>query len=374
MTDSTTHKTFKYRLYPTDTQKCRLQHFMDICRAWYNMCLSERKLGWEFEKRHVAKSQQCKNIKLYRRSVPLASDVPVTLLETICNDLQEAFDAFFRRVKAGEKPGYPKFKGWKFFNSFGTHNAKSFKPDGRAIYLQNVGRIKVLWHRPYEGEIKTARFIREAGNKWFVCLTCELPVSKPLPETGNSIGVDFGINALMTFSDGTRIENPKWYRDAQNELRLLQRKFARAVKGSNNWKDLKLQVQRLQWHVANQRKDFWDKLIFSLTSKYDLIALEDLQVNNMVKNKHLSKSILDASWGYARKRLEEKALETGAKIILVNPAYTSKTCSTCGHEFENFTLSTRWVNCRHCGLSLDRDHNAALNVLKRAGHARSSIT
>jgi putative transposase len=178
-----------------------------------------------------------------------------------------------------------------------------------------------------------------------------------------------GINALITTSDGEQVYNPRWYREAQAELRRKQRKLQRAQKGSNQRQKKLLDVQRQHEHVKNQRKDFFDKLVYELVQNYDVIASEDLKIRNMVKNHHLSKSILDAGWGYFKQRLLDKAADAGREVVLVDPAYTSKSCSNCGGLFEGLTLAHRWVECE-CGLSLDRDHNAALNVLKRAGRVR----
>ena len=179
-----------------------------------------------------------------------------------------------------------------------------------------------------------------------------------------------GISALITTSDGDKVDNPHYYRTAQSDLRRKQRKLARAKRGSSNRRKALLAVQCQQEHVANQRKDFLNKLAHDLVRRYDLIALEDLRISNMVRNKHLSKSILDSGWGYIKQRLLDKAASAGRQVVLVDPAYTSKTCSNCGASFEDLKLSDRWVQCA-CGLSLDRDHNAALNVLSRAGRDTS---
>lgn len=184
--------------------------------------------------------------------------------------------------------------------------------------------------------------------------------------TGNFVGIDVGISALLTTSTGDKVDNPNHYREAQEELRRKQRKLARAKRGSQNRKKALRAVQRQQEHVANQRADFLHKLSYALVQHYDGVALEDLSIRNMVRNHHLSKSILDSGWGLFKELLTYKAESAGREIVFVNPAYTSKTCSGCGAIFDNLTLSDRWVKCA-CGLSLDRDHNAAINILSRAG-------
>jgi len=165
--------------------------------------------------------------------------------------------------------------------------------------------------------------------------------------------------------DGDKVENPKLYRKAQVKLRVLQRSLGRKKQGGKNRRKALLRVQRQQEHVANQRHDVLHKLSTSLVQEYDLIAVESLRVKNMVKNRRLSKSILDSGWGIFRQFLTYKAVSAGREVIAVKPAYTSKCCSNCGIMFQNFDLSTRWVDCG-CGLSLDRDHNAAINILNRA--------
>ena len=359
-------KAFKYRLYPTPAQEQQMFKVLNVCRHWYNMCLAERKWSYEIDGRSVSKSEQERTSVHYRKAFPQAQIVFSQTMQTVCDDLDKAFQAFFRRVKAGEKPGYPRFKGREHFHSFAFKQfGVGARLDGRRLKLYGIGRVRVRWHRPLEGDVKTVRIVHKAGC-WYACFACEVAESTPLPATGQTIGIDVGICALITTSRGEKTENPNYYRAAQKKLRVLQRKLARAQRGSNNRRKALLRVQRQQEHVASQRKDFLHKLSTALVQRYDAIALEDLHVTNMVRNRHLSKSILDSGWSAFRQYLTYKAAKAGTEIAFVNPAYTSKACSNCGAPFQNFSLSTRWVEC-DCGLSLDRDHNAALNILSRAG-------
>src|SRR5690606_30994905 len=212
---------------------------------------------------------------------------------------------------------------------------------------------------------KTVRIVRKAG-KWYACFACEVATPEPLPATGRVVGIDVGVSALITTSDGEKVANPNYYRAGQKKLRRLQRKLARAKRGGKNRRKKLLAVQRQQEHVANQRKDFLHKLSTELVRSFDAIALEDLRVRNMVRNRHLSKSILDSGWSAFRNYLTYKAESAGREVAFVGPAYTSRCCSECGTVFQDFHLSTRWVICA-CGLSLDRHHNAAINILRRAG-------
>lgn len=363
-------KTFQYRIYPTKSQIKSLEETLETCRRWYNQCLAERKESFELAGVSISKFEQLSRVKDFRQINPYAARIHSHVLQVTTADLDQAFGGFFRRVKAGETPGYPRFKGRNRFDSFGyKENGNGFRLDGRRLKLSFIGRIAVRWHRSIEGEIKTLRIVRKAG-KWFACFACEVE-TQPWPETGQSVGIDVGISSLITTSDGEKIDNPKWYRKSQAKLRVLQRRVSRRKKGGSNRRKAIRQLQAQHEKIRNQRKDFLNKVAHKLIEQNDLIALEDLQVRNMVRNRHLSKSIMDAGWGYFRQRLEGKAADAGRTIAIVAPAYTSKTCSDCGSIFEHLTLSDRWVICG-CGLSLDRDHNAAINILNRAGHVRWS--
>jgi putative transposase len=191
----------------------------------------------------------------------------------------------------------------------------------------------------------------------------------PLEATEREIGIDVGLASLITTSEGEKAAHPRFYRTAQRQLRIAQRRVARRKKGSKNRRKAVVILQRQHEQISNQRKDYLNKLAHNLTTRYDRIALEDLRITNMVRNPHLAKSILDAGWGYLVQRLTYKAASAGRVVVLVDPRYTSKTCSQCGHIFESLSLADRWIDCA-CGLSLDRDHNAAINILKRAGRVR----
>jgi putative transposase len=359
-------KVFKYRLYPSKTQEKNLFRVLNCARHLYNVALAERKYAYQMEARTVTLAETEQLAKHYRATFPYADQMFSQTAQSVVRQVDLAYQAFFRRLKAGEKPGYPRFKSRNRFNSFEFKQfGNGVRLDGRRLKLYGIGRVPVRWHRPIEGTIKTVRIMHRAG-KWYAGFTCEVIKSEPLPKTGKRIGLDVGISALITTSDGEKVENPHHYRAGQKRLRLLQRKLARAKRGSKNRRKRLLSVRRQHEHVANQRADFLNKLVDALVQQYDGIAVEDLRIRNMVHNHHLSKSILDSGWGYFKERLTHKAGSAGREVRFVNPAYTSKACSNCGAIFQDFDLSTRWVECA-CGLSLDRDRNAAIAVLYRAG-------
>lgn len=355
-------KAYKYRLYPSKAQRLWLEQTLETCRRWYNTCLAERKEAYENEKRSVGKFEQLRKVRELKRSNPYATNLHSHILQIVVQDLDKAFQSFFRRVKAGEKAGYPRLKGRNRFDSFGLKEyGNGFKIDGRRLKLSGIGRLRVRWHRPLEGEIKTVRIRRQAG-KWYACFACEVH-EQPLQPTGQCVGIDVGVHHLLAMSDNKVVDNPRWYRNAQAKLRTLQRTVSRRKIGGSNRRKAVLALQCQHEYIANSRKDFLNKLAHSLITHYDFIALENLPINGMVRNRHLSKSILDAGWGYLQQRLVDKAVEAGRQVVLVHPSYTSKTCSSCGAIFEDLSLADRWMECS-CGLSMDRDVNAALNILR----------
>ena len=342
---------------------------LNVCRHFYNMCLSERKWAYELEGRSVSKNEQVKQARLYRQTFPQAKAVFSQTLQSVAVDLSKAFDAFFRRVKAGETPGYPRFKSCNHFHSF---NFPQFgvgaKLDGRRLQLFGIGRVRVRWHRPLEGAIKTVRIVYKAG-QWYACFSCEVERKPELPKTGRYIGIDVGVSALLTTSEGKKVEHPQYYRLAQAKLRRVQRSLARKKKGSKNRRKALRIVQRQQMHTANQRSDTLHKLTTALVQTCDGVALEDLAIRNMVRNHHLSKSILDSGWGMFKQYLTYKAASAGREIGLVNPAYTSQDCSTlsCDYRHTLLTLAERTWTCPKCQAIHDRDINAAINILRKAG-------
>jgi putative transposase len=368
-------KTYCYRLYPSKAQARLLDETRETCRRFYNDCLAERRDAYQKDGTTLGKFEQLRHVKERKRSNPFATVVHSHILQVVVADLDKAFQNFFHRVKAGETPGYPRFKGPSRFDSFGLKEyGNGFRVDGRRLKISGIGRIPVRWHRPIEGEIKTVRLVKRADG-WYACFSCEVE-TKPLPETGAVIGIDVGVASLITTSSGEKTPHPTWYRAEEKNLRRLQRSVSRKQKGSGNRRKAVVTLLRAHQRISNRRKDFLNNLAHELIQRYDVIGLEDLRIQNMVRNHHLAKSILDAGWGYLVARLTHKAAEAGREVLLVNPANTSKRCSGCGAIFENLTLSVRHVSCA-CGVSLDRDHNAALNILRaalerleRAGRAR----
>jgi putative transposase len=361
-------KTYRFRLYPSKAQARLLEETRETCRYFYNDLLAERKHTFEETGRTVGTVEQLRHVKERKAENPHAAGVHSHILQVVVADLDKAFQNFFRRVKAGETPGYPRFKGRHRFDSFGLKECgNGFKIDGRRLKVSGIGRIAVRWHREIVGTVKTVRLVKKADG-WYACFSCETEASPLLP-TGNQVGIDVGVASLITTSEGEKVAHPNWYRREQKKLRVVQRRVARRQKGGSNRRKAVVALKRQHQRVGNRRQDFLNKLALDLIRRHDVLVLEDLRIPNMVRNRHLSKSILDAGWGCLIRHLTHKAAEAGRVVHLVNPANTSRTCSRCGAVFEHLTLSVRHVSCV-CGLSLDRDHNAAINILNRLGQSR----
>src|SRR3954454_5783504 len=249
-------KAFVFRLYPSKSQRARLEAVRETCRHFYNDCLRERKDAYERRGETISKTVQLRKVKVEKATSPYALDIHSHILQNVVADLDKAFQAFFRRVKAGEDPGYPRFRGRNRFAGFGFKEyGNGFRIDGRRLKLSGIGRIAVRWHRRIEGTVKTCRVYCRAG-KWFASFACEVEKPEPLPKTGEAVGVDVGLLRLATLSDGEGIENTRWYRRIERQLRVIQRTVSRRKLGGSNRRKAVRQLQRLMVRVANTRKDF----------------------------------------------------------------------------------------------------------------------
>jgi putative transposase len=356
-----TRKTYKFKLVPTPTQERELGRVLGLCRWLYNTALEQRITAWQRAHISVSRFQQEAELKDIRAEFPEYAGIHSHLLQDVLARLDKTYQAFFHRVKAGEKAGFPRYQGRDRWHSF------TFKEYGNGAALDNgflvlskIGRIAVRWSRAMEGMPKTVTISKEADG-WYVCISCaDVPVQS-LPSAGHETGIDLGLEAFATLSDGTRIFNPGWYRQAERALKTAQRRISRRKRGSNRRREAVNLLAKAHQKVRRQRQDFHHKTALALVRANDTIYHEALQPANMVKNPHLAKSISDAGWGAFLIILAYKAACAGRRIVAVNPAYTSQTCSDCG-VIVSKGLSVRWHSCPACGTSLHRDHNAAKNI------------
>jgi putative transposase len=364
----TVRKTFKYKLCPTQEQKRAFAHILARCRELYNAGLEERREAWR--KCHVTASrfQQEAQLKDIRAEIPEYADIHSHILQDVLARLDRAFQAFFRRVKAGETPGYPRFHGRDRYHSFTYKEyGNGARLDNGCLVLAKIGRIAVRWSRPLEGTPKTVTVSREADG-WYVGISCTDVPTQPLPLTGQETGIDRGLESFATLADGSQIANPRIFRVWEMPLKRAQHRVSRRVKGSHRRRQAVHLLARVHQQVGRARQDFHHKTALALVRRYDTISHEDLQTANMVKNHQLAKSISDAGWSAFLAILAAKAAYAGKRVAAVPPTFTSQASSGCGVVVQK-ALSVRWHACPVCGTSLHRDHQAALNILRLGGQS-----
>ncbi len=376
-------KAYKYRLYPTKKQNEKVQWVLDRNRELYNAALQERRDAYRMAQVSIGYNQQAAQLPEIKESRPEYADIHSQVLQDTLRRVDKAFQAFFRRVKAGQTPGYPRFQASDRYASFTfPQSGFSLTQDSR-VCLSKIGTIKVKMHRPLEGTLKTCQVKRE-GTHWYVVFTCEVEqesISHPSEET---VGIDLGLLHFATLSDGSTIKNPRHLRRSEHKLKRVQEALSRKKRGSKRRRKAAQLVGKNHRHIRNQRKDFHHKRARTLVNCYQTIVFEKLQPANMSKRPRskqdaetgqylpngasakagLNKSILDAGWGMFQHLCKSKAECAGSRVLFVNPKYTSQMCSGCGSMVKK-ELSERWHSCS-CGCELDRDHNAAINI-KRAG-------
>lgn len=375
-------KSYKYRLYPTKKQQEQLQWTLDRCRELYNAALQERKEAWKYARKSIGYVEQCRSLTEVKHEVRTEyEEIVAHVLQNVLRRVDFAYKAFFRRVKLGEKPGFPRFQGKNRYDSFCFPDQWGWKLVGNRLHLSRIGVVKVKLHREVQGIIKTCTIKRE-GQHWYVFFVCEMEQQITTPYTDEAIGIDLGVLHLATLSTGDTIKNPKHYRRAEKKLEKLQQSLSRKKRGSNRRKKAVQRVAKCHRKVRNQRKDFLDKQSRQLVNTYKVIVFEDIKPANLSKapkpkqdengrylpngasvKAGLNKSILDAGWSQFIMMCQSKAVCAGTvQVIKVSPKYTSQVCSKCGNVVKK-DLTERWHSCE-CGCELDRDHNAAINILK----------
>jgi putative transposase len=354
-------KAFQYRLCPTRAQGVEMQTMLDRCRELYNAGLEERREAYRRCDASVSSAAQQAQLPEVKRLRPEYADLDAQMLQDVLQRLDRAFTGFFRRLKAGQKAGYPRFKSRDRYDSC-TFKQTGWKLQDGRLSLRGIGALKVRWSRPIEGTIKTVTIRRDA-DQWYVCFSCVVEIADPLPDSARpAVGIDLGLEHFATLSDGTHIANPRHFRTGEAGLARRQQALSRKKRGSNRRKKARLLVAKAHRKTRNQRRDFQHKTANRLVQTHGLIAVEDLRVGNMVRNHCLAKSISDAGWGQFIAILSSKAEGAGCTVVAVNPAGTSQACSQCGMLCPK-ALDVRWHQCDHCGCSLQRDHNAARNIL-----------
>ncbi|MBA2680872.1 MAG: IS200/IS605 family element transposase accessory protein TnpB [Ktedonobacteraceae bacterium] len=353
-------KTYKYRIYPTKKQARKLNETLDECRWLYNHLLETRKTTYAQHGTSLSLYQQQDTFPLLKEQRPTLKQVYSQVLQNVAVRIDLAFKAFFRRVKAGEKPGYPRFRSTDRYDSFTfPQSGFSITHDHRAC-LSKIGSLKMVYHRPIKGTLKTCTITRSSTGKWSACFSVEAQPERLAP-CAETVGIDVGLKTFATLSTGEEIENPRFFRNEEKALAKVQRKHATLEKGTPQRRTHRKVLARVHERVKFKRETFTHQKSRQIVKRFGVICVEDLQVNHLVHNHCLAKSISDVAWAAFFDQLSCKAEEAGRELIRVNPAYTTQTCSQCKHR-QKMPLSERVYHCPCCLLSIDRDLNAAINI------------
>lgn len=351
---------YKFRMYPNEEQIKKLEDTLATCRLLYNEALADRKNAYESEGVSRSYEEQAAWLTTERRKGNYRN-VYSQVLQDVLRRLDKAFKSFFRRVKAGEDPGYPRFKGKGWYKSF-TYPQSGFKLEGSKLILSKIGAIRIFKHRELEGKIKTCTVKRDNLGNWYAILTTDIGEAPEKIEPRKAIGVDVGLKNAVTLSTGESVEYPRYYKQLEKKLAAAQIALSRKVKGSKNYQKAKCRVAKIHRKIQNLRRDFLHKLSRKLVDTADLIVFEKLNIKNMLQNHSLAKHIADHAWSTLIQFTTYKAERAGKSVELIDARHTTQRCSSCGFIVPK-TLKDRVHECPHCGLRLDRDHNAALNIL-----------
>lgn len=357
-------KTFEYKLRTSKKFVESCEQVLSDARFLYNCALEQRIHLYRQTGKGISKFEQSRQVTEARKEIPEMSRLLRSIQTDVLDRLDKTFQAFFKRGA-----GFPRFKGKDRYHTFSQQIEKqrACPLKGDKLTVPGVGSCRVRLSRPIEGTVKQLRITRRADG-WFALLVCEIPKPEALPHTGDTVGVDVGIENFATLSTGEVIENPRLLKKAQRRLKTAQRKVSRAKRGSNRRKASVRLLAKQHLKVQRARKDFHHKAALKLVREFDAIAVEDLNVKGLVKNHHLAQSISDAGWSAFIGILTSKAENAGRQVVKVAPQFTSQDCSRCGERVRK-SLAVREHCCLVCGFIAHRDLNAALNIKGRAGLA-----
>jgi putative transposase len=360
---------YKYRLYPTNTQVRFLEGELREACSLYNAALEERIGAWKLCRKSISFFDQSAQLKTMR------ADGCLTMANFRCSNevlqrVDKAFKAFFARCKRGDKPGFPRFRSFRRYDSltYSQYGNGCKLLNNNRVRIQGAGEIKLKLHRPVEGRIKTVTIRRSAGG-WYVYFAADRD-PKILPESAEAIGIDVGLTSLATLSDGTEIVNPRHFDRSAAILRRRQRRMARRKKTSKRRAQARKLVAKTHQKIQNQRSDFHHKVSRALVNRYGRIVVEKLNIKGLASGM-LAKSVNDAGWYSLFQKIAYKAEDAGRELIKVDSRHTSQTC-LCGAHVPK-TLADRWHSCHACGLSAARDHVSAQVILSRAGDRPSGV-
>lgn len=358
---------YQYRLYPYGEQAQKLEGWLLLCQRLYNAALEQRITAYHLGKRVGYKDQQAELVAL-KKELPEYAEVPSHVLQNVLLRLDRAFENFFRRCKEnprGKKLGFPKFKGKERYLSLTCPDAYPYLRKG-CLNFPKIGMIRLELHRllPVGAIIKTCT-IKKQADGWYASFSLEVETKAAPLHSGPVTAIDLGLTSFLVLADGEEEKSPKFLHNSEKKLKKAQKKLSKKNTWSKKRAKQKTKLAKLHLKVRRQRADFQWKLARKLTQEFSVIGVENLNIKGMLKGNYLAKSISDASWGAFKQKLQHVAIQAGCKIVQVDPRGTSQRCSKCQVVVKK-ELSERWHNCPFCGLSIGRDHNAAINILKIA--------
>lgn len=359
-------KTFKYRLFPKKSDITRLNKTLDICRLVYNTTIDLRKFAWENNHISITYFKMANLLKPWKDQDPELDTVHSQVLQDVMIRVDLAFKAFFKRVKCGDNPGYPRFRSKFRYDSFNYRQSGFHVHPDSTLYLSKIGRIPIVLHRPLApGKMKNCTILRSRTGKWYASIVVDTSRPDPLPKTGKIVGLDMGLKTFIVASDGHKVPRQRFFKTEEQALAKVQRKFSKFPRTESSPAKSKARrvVARVHERIKNRRDDLCHQTANRLVHRYDFMAVEDLNIKSMLEEKKYSKSIADVSWAQLLQRLSYKAVEAGKTVVAVNPRNTSQMCSQCGILVPK-DLSVRVHRCPVCGLKIDRDLNASYNILR----------
>ena len=356
-------KAFKYRIYPNKKQQELIQKTFGCTRFVYNYYLNKRKEMYENDKTTFTYNMCSKDLTNLKKELEWLKEPDKDSLQKALKDLDMAYQKFFK-----EHTGYPKFKSkknrYKSYRTSCTNN--NIRLENKHIRLPKLGLVKVRDKQIPQGRILNATISQEPNGHYYCSLCCTDIEFEQYPKTNKNVGIDLGICDFAILSDGIKIDNPQFYEQSEQKLAKLQRELSRKTIGSSRWEKARLKVAKLQKHISNQRNDFLQKLTTTIVSSYDVIAIEDLDVKSMKEtdSKTRNKRVGDVSWSEFRRMLTYKSQWYGKELSVIDRYYpSSQICHVCGHRDSKKSEDIRSWTCPNCNSELDRDINAAINIL-----------
>lgn len=370
-------RVYRYRIYPTRAQDAALRETLERLRELYNAALQHRRDAYRKRGEGVSAYGQMRELAGVREVRPEYAEIHTHLLQDAITRLDRAYRAFFRRVKAGETPGFPRFKGRGRYRTFtfkdaANHNGVRLLAGGKRVKLAGIGNVKVKLHRPVGGRIKQASVSLDGDGHWYIAFACADVPARPLPPLDTSVGIDVGITTFAALSDGAMVDNPRPYEMAQRSLATAQRRVSRRKRGSKRRRKAVDLLAKQSARVQRVRLDFHHKTAHAIVQRFGSIAVEDLNIRGLARMR-LAKQVHDAGWAQFTTILANKAESAGREFYRVDPRGTSQECSGCQERVPK-GLRVRVHACPHCGLVLDRDVNAAVNVQARGHRVRGGAS